>query len=188
MLGPSPQYEIDDGSVVTEPPDPPAGGGEEPDVAVSTLFASKKNGLLMVKLSSPGADLLRDMENAALTTVYYEYQLVEQQVTEYFTTEVALGSLEYDTGGGFQYFSGAIMQRNFCILRAGLAMKEACRLVAEDPVGQRDAAIQQLVFARTFCNGVNVQLGDPKIAEDVTLVEALMENICAECLDPAGQP
>ncbi|GMV40426.1 MAG: hypothetical protein AMXMBFR64_21420 [Myxococcales bacterium] len=183
LLGPSPQYDVDEGGVI-EPPQP---SEEQPDVAVSTVFAAKKNGLLMVKLQSPQADLLKDMENAALTKVYYEYELVKEKTVETFTTDIALGSLEYDDGGGFQYFSGAIMQRNFCLLRLGLSMKEACGLFHEDSTNVQPA-IQQLVYARTFCNGINVQLKDPKIAEDVVLLETLMENICSECVDPAAQP
>ena len=185
LLGPSPQYDVDEGGII-EPP--PVGGGEDPDVAVSTVFASKKNGLLMVKLQSPQADLLKDMENAALTKVYYEYELIEEGTVETWTTDVKLGSLDYDQSGGFQYFSGAIMQRNFCLLRLGLAMKEACTLYHADQTANVQPAIQQLVYARTFCNGINVQLKDPKITEDVTLLETLMENICSECVDPAAQP
>lgn len=184
LLGPSPQYDVDEGGIV-EPPPP---SGEEPDVAVSTVFASKKNGLLMVKLQSPKADLLKDMENAGLTKIYYEYELIEEKKLETWSTEVKVGSLDYDQDGGFQYFSGAIMQRNFCLLRLGVAMKQACTLYHEDQTANVQPAIQELVYARTFCNGINVQLKDPKITEDVALLEALMENICAECLDPAAQP
>ena len=187
LLGPTPQYTVGgEGEVIDEPAEP---GDEEPNVAVATLFASKKNGLLMVKLGSPSVDVLKDMENMPLSTVHYSYELVDTGEVEAWDAEIGIGSLEYDTeGGGFHYYSGAIMQRNFCILRSGLAMKTATALYNEDPTGNLQASIQQLAYAVTFCQGINVQLNDAKLIEDLALMKTLMDNICGDvCADPAAQ-
>ncbi|MFT7624024.1 MAG: hypothetical protein ACI9WU_003210, partial [Myxococcota bacterium] len=182
LLGPSAQYTVSDGEVVVEPPD-----GEEPNVAVSTLFASKKNGLLMVKLSSPGFDLLAEYEEAALSTVHYSYELVDSDTVEAFDLDLSIGSLEYEADGGYGYFSGAIMQKNFCVLRMGLAMKQASAIHLEQGTDGLQSAITVLAQARTFCTGINVQLNDAQIVEDITLLQTLMDNICGDdCLEPGG--
>lgn len=187
LLAPSPQFTI----TGEEDPGPGGNGGggggsdpEAPQVTVSTVFASKDNGLLMVKLSSPSPDVLATFANAALSTVSYAYDLVDDGATETFTVDVELGDLSWGDDGGFSFFSGAIMQRNFCVLRAGLSMKHAVTLVADQPTEGIQPAIQELSFARTLCNGIQTQLADPRLAEDVELIEQLMENICGEaCLD-----
>ena len=186
LLGPSPQYTVSGGEVVEEPP---AGGGEEPNVAISTVFASKKNGLLMIKLQSPSGNKLQDFEDMTLSTVYYSYELAGTGEVEAFDTDINVGPMAYDTEGGYHYFSGAIMQKNFCVLRAGLAMKTAVTLFNEDPEGGLQGAITQLAQAKTFCTGINVQLNDTQLVEDLALIGTLMDNICeaAGCEDPAGQ-
>jgi len=181
LLGPAPQYTVDGGEVVDEQPT----GGEEPNVAVSTLFASKKNGLLMVKLTSPSANKLKDYDNMTLSTVYYTYELVDTGEVEAWDVDIAVGSLEYDDGDGFHYFSGATMQKNFCVLRAGLAMKSAVALFHEQGEDGIQGAITQLNQAGTFCTGINTILNDARIVEDVALMKTLMDNICGEtCLEP----
>ena len=184
LLGPSPVYSVGaSGEVLVDPPDP----SESPNVTVSTLFASKKNGLLMVKLDSPDPEALLGFENSTLGKVFYSYELVDTAEVEAWDADLTIGSMEYDDADGFQYFSGAVMQRNFCILRAGLAMKQAVTLVHASGEAGISPAIQALAFAKTFCTGVGVQLADPKIDEDVALLEKLMENICAGiCQDPAA--
>jgi len=180
LLGPTPIQTIGG-----ETPEPGGDdGSENPDVAVSTLFASKKNGLLMAKISAPNISALKALEGLSLAQVYYSYDLVDDGMTESFDKAIDIGSLDYDENSGFQYFSGATMQKNFCVLRSGLAMKEAVRLVAEQGDAGIDAAIKQLGFARTFCNGINVQNNDDQLTADVVLIEQLMENICQDCAEP----
>jgi len=188
LLGPSAQYTVS-GDEVVENPEP---SDEEPNVAVSTLFASKKNGLLMVKLNSPTANKLKDYENMNLATVYYSYDLVDTGETEAWDVDINIGSLEYDdssdSDGGYHYFSGAIMQKNFCVLRAALAMKGAVAAFHEQGEDGIQTAITLLNQAGTFCKGINTILNDTQIVEDVTLMSTLMDNICGDvCLDPAGQ-
>jgi hypothetical protein len=80
------------------------------------------------------------------------------------------------------YFSGPIMQRNFCILRAGLAIRTAVDLYHQDLM-DLNGAISQLNDAITFCNGINLALkeaADPIIVEDVEFMEELIDNMCTE--------
>jgi hypothetical protein len=74
------------------------------------------------------------------------------------------------------------MQRNFCILRAGLAIKQACTLFNQQPQDVA-GAISELADAITFCNGVNVPPKDPALTDDVTFMEQVKDNICtlAQC-------
>lgn len=177
LLGPSPQYDV-------APPNdnPPPGGGDGPDVAVSTLFASKKNGLLMVKIGADSHDIFDAWEALDFAEVTYSYELVNNGKTETASKTVALGSLSYfaedDPDSGLAYFTGPIMQRNFCILRAALAMKQACTLFNQDSP-DINGAVVEIADASTFCTGINLQLEDPAIDDDLEFMEQLKDNMCA---------
>jgi hypothetical protein len=181
LLGPSPQYSV-------TPPDstPGDGPGDGGGVAVSTLFASKKNGLLMVKIGSTAPDIFTAFENLDFAKVTYSYELSKNGTTEYGEEIVKTGSLSYfeedGDGTNMAYFSGPIMQRNFCILRAGLAIRTAVDLYHQDLM-DLNGAISQLNDAITFCNGINLALkeaADPIIVEDVEFMEELIDNMCTE--------
>ena len=190
LLGPSPQYTVDGGSVDPNPdPGPgPVGGG---DVAISTLFASSKNGLLMVKLGADTWDVFAAWDAMDFASISYSYDLVTKGVTESNEKTVVLGSLSYfaedDPASGLGYFTGPIMQRNYCVLRAGLAIQEACERFHEDP-RDLDRALLELADATTFCTAANFHLAspDPEIEADLQLLQDLRDNICreAECVLP----
>ena len=180
LLGPSPQYSV------TPPDGTPGGGpGNGGGVAVSTLFASKKNGLLMVKIGSTAPNIFTAFQNLDFAKVTYSYELTNNGTTEYGETIVTTGSLSYfeedGDGSPMAYFSGPIMQRNFCILRAGLAIRTAVDLYHQE-VMDVTGAISQLNDAMTFCNGINLALSaeDPALEEDVEFMQDLMDNICTE--------
>ncbi len=161
------------GPVVQPDPDP---GNEEPSVAVQTLFAAKRNGLVMAKLTTPDDEAIPALESLPFSTVHYAYDLADTGETEAFDVEVMLGSLEYGETGGFSFFTGDIVQRSFCILRSGLAMRQAVERFHED--GEIQAGIVALAQARTFCEGINVHLNDAQLVTDMVLIETLMENMC----------
>ena len=184
LLGPSPQYSV------TPPDDTPGGGpGNSGGVAVSTLFASKKNGLLMVKIGSTAPNIITAFQNLDFAKVTYSYELTNNGTTEYGETIVTTGSLSYfeedGDGSPMAYFSGPIMQRNFCILRTGLAIRAAVDLYHQEAM-DLTGAISQLNDAMTFCNGINLALDnkDPVIDEDVEFMQELMDNMCTlqECI------
>ncbi len=184
LLGPSPQYSV------APPGETPGGGpGSGGGVAVSTLFASKKNGILMVKIGAEMApDIFTAWNNLDFAKVTYSYELVTKGTTEVGETVVTLGSLSYfaeDDEGPLAWFSGPIMQRNFCVLRTALAIRQACTLYHQEN-RDVDGAILQLADATTFCNGINLQLKDPAITEDVELMEQVKDNMCAleQCMTP----
>jgi len=184
LLGPSPQYSI------TDPDATPGGGpGNGGGVAVSTLFASKKNGILMVKIGSDAPDIFTAFQNLDFAKVTYSYELSKKGTTEYGETIVQTGTLSYfaedGDGSPMAYFTGPIMQRNFCILRAGLAIRTAVDLYHQDSM-DLTGAISQLNDAMTFCNGINLTFDskDSVIEEDVEFMQDLMDNMCAlqECI------
>ena len=188
LMGPSEQYKV-------VPPGTNPGGGEnnngEADVAVSTLFASEKNGLLMVKIGAESGDIFDAWEAMDFATISYSYDLINEGSTESASKTVALGSLSYfaedDPDSGKAYYTGPIMQRNFCVLRSALAVREACGLFHEEPPDV-EGAVKQIADATTFCNGINMALDapDPALIEDVDFMNKVKENICsvAECAFP----
>jgi Ca-activated chloride channel family protein len=187
LLGPSPQYSV------TPPDETPGGGpGNGGGVAVSTLFASKKNGLLMVRIGTTATNVVAAFENLDFAKVTYSYELAKNGTTEMGETIVHTGSLSYfaeDGTGPMAYFSGPIMQRNFCILRTGLAIRQAVDLYHQEPMAL-NGAIAELNNAMTFCNGINLALSskDPEIEDDVTLMQELLDNMCSqqECILPTS--
>jgi hypothetical protein len=186
VLGPSPQYTVapqGDKPPVVDP-------GDDGTVAVSTLFASKKNGLVMVKIAAQDPNIFNAWEAVNdFALVKYSYELVDKGKTESAIKTVAMGSLTYfaedDPDSGLAFFSSIIMQRNFCILRLALAIKQACTLFHQEPV-DIDGAIAEIADADTFCNGVNVQLKDEAIADDLAFLNQVKDNMCTlmECILP----
>ncbi len=182
LLGPSPQETV--GPVDTDPGQTGNGDG---NVSVSTLFASKKNGILMVKVRTEQSDIFEAWTHLAagaeleFATIRYSYDLVDEGDTESATTVIKVGSLSYfaeDGEGPLAWFTGPIMQRNFCILRTGLAIQEACDLFNQE-VRNTTGAIQQLHDATVFCQGINLQLDDSALTDDIAFMQTLQDNICA---------
>jgi len=177
LTGPSKQY-----TVGPDKPKPPDDG--DPDVAVSTLFASKKNGLLMVKIKSDKPDVFKAWKAMDFAQIKYSYDLPNELKTESAEKKVEMGSLSYfaedDPDSGLAYFTGPIMQRNFCILRSALAIKQACTHFNAEPM-DINSAVVEIADATTFCNGINLALEspDPALAEDVSFMAKLKANMCA---------
>jgi len=185
LLGPSPQYTV--GPEQPTGPDNPPPDPDDKQVSVSTLFASKKNGLLMAKIRADNNDIFASWQAISdFAQISYSYDLVNEGKTEYGEKVVEMGTLKYfaedDPDSGMAYFTGPIMQRNFCVLRTALAVRQACTLYHQEPqdVG---GAVVQIADAITFCNGINFQLSDPALDEDVAFMESLKQNICilSEC-------
>ncbi|MFH1529661.1 MAG: VWA domain-containing protein [Pseudomonadota bacterium] len=182
ILAPDPAYSITDPDKPVNPGDP----GPDPtdaEKAAATLFASKKNGLLMVKIKSLFPDVFASWQAIDFATIHYSYDVISDGSTESATKVVTMGSLSYfaeDGEGPLNYFSGPIMQRNFCILRIGLAIQKACEIVHGD-APDHGAAFDELYEAQIFCSGIQLALSTPDeaIVDDLELVTALHDNICA---------
>ena len=188
ILGPAPKYSVDDPDAPVDPvdPDPDPSDAEQ---AAATLFASKKNGLLMVKIRSLFPDIFASWEALDFATIHYSYDLMDGGGTESATKVVHMGSLSYfeeDGEGPLAYLVGPIMQRNFCVLRMGLAIKKACTLIhGEDPdipLGDPDlgGAFMEIMEAQVLCNGIQLALDTPDeaIIDDLELLQDLHDNIC----------
>ncbi len=181
LLAPSPKYSITDPDQPVDPGDP-GDGPTDAEKAAATLFASKKNGLLMVKIKSLFPDVFASWSAVDFATIHYSYDVISDGTSESATKSVAMGNLSYfaeDGEGPLQYYTGPIMQRNFCVLRMGLAMQQACE-VAHGEVPDHDAAFDALMEAKIFCSGVQTALENPDeaIEEDLELLDALYGNIC----------
>jgi hypothetical protein len=147
ITGPAAQYDV-----TPAEEKPPA--GDPGDVTVSTVFASRKNGIVFVKIRPPGLPGLKALEGGVFATVSYAYTLVDAKKEEAASVDVPLGSYAFDTDGqGFQYFSGDIVRRNLCILRLGLAMKRACEDFHGDAAAREHLATDLVQFdhTRAFC-------------------------------------
>ena len=185
LLGPSAQYTVD--------PDPDTGGtggtGGSGGVAVSTLFASDENGLLMVKIGCDDWDVFTAWEAMEFASISYEYDLVDRGESEGTEKVVEMGSLSFfaqdDPGSPMAYFTGPIMQRNYCVLRTALAVRAACELFHEDSP-DINGAVRELSDATTFCTAANLHLSapDPALEDDIAFMATLKDNMCAilECL------
>lgn len=134
---PQPTPGADAGS--TTPPPPP-----DDVVALPTLHASKKNGLILVRLQAPagleGAQIL----DLTLAQVSYGYTIAKEQKEEKFTVPVQVAGLTPIADGGLAYFADPIVRRAWTLLRTGLDLQAAC---TEAEAGQKVAATQRLDLA-----------------------------------------
>ncbi len=181
LLAPSPEYSITNPDQPVNPGDP----GDPPtdaEKAAATLFASKKNGLLMVKIKSLFPDVFASWAALDFAKITYSYDVISDGSSESAQKWVHLGSLSYfaeDGEGPLAYFSGPIMQRNFCILRMGLGMQKACEHAHADAPDHQEA-FKALMEAKIFCQGIQgaLETPDEAIEEDLELLDALHDNIC----------
>ena len=181
LLAPSPEYSITNPDQPVNPGDP----GDPPtdaEKAAATLFASKKNGILMVKIKSLFPDVFASWAAMDFATIHYSYDVISDGTTESATKTVAMGELSYfeeDGEGPLAYFTTSVMQRNFCILRMGLGMQEACAQ-AHAEVADHSEAFKALMEAKIFCSGyqTSLEIPDEAIEADLELLDALHDNIC----------
>ena len=183
ILAPQPETTITDPDKPPVEPGDPGDGPTDAEKAAATLFASKKNGLLMVKIKSLFPDVFASWSAMEFATIHYSYDLISDGSTESATKAVTMGSQSYfeeDGQGPLAYFSGPVMQRNFCILRIGLAIQKACTIMHTENPDHGDA-FDELYDAQIFCNGIQLALTTPDeaITDDLELVTALHDNICA---------
>jgi len=185
LLGPSEQYSVtpDDGT-----PDP--GGGGDGGVAISTVFASKKNGIVFAKIRADGMDALTALEQLDFAIVHYSYDLVSEHRTESFETSVPLGVFTWhDDEVGFHFYSDDIVERNVCILQIGLAMKHACEVWHEasgwQEAGGMTNAVSRLNVVEASCTTTLTHLENQEwsptyldeVEADLGLLRQLRENV-----------
>jgi len=182
LLAPKPEYSIE--ADKPKPPDPPDDPPEPVDpqntadgteIAAPTLFASKKNGMLMVKLEGPEPEVAKSLSDLTFAEVNYSYVLAGSGEKESWVKQIDLGEMTEDEEGYLQFFSNNIVSRNLCLLRLALSMKEACRLVHEEAAVQ--PALAELDYAEGVCKRINLTVMDESILEDLSLLSKLRKNV-----------
>ncbi len=126
--------------VVGQPDPPPPEPGKDP-VAMPTLFASKRNGLVMARLQAPAGFEADKLQDLLLATVNYGYTVAKAGAQEQFSVPVQVPGLTSIPDGGLAYFASPAVRRSWTLLRDGLDLMTACQLAEQ---GQPAAATQLL--------------------------------------------
>ena len=114
-----------------EPTDPDTGTPDEDKVALPTLFASKKNGMIMVSLLAPANVDGALVNGLLLSTISYGYTIAKVETKESFEVPVKVFGVIQIPDGGWAYFADPIVRRSYALLRAGLALLEATKTAGE---------------------------------------------------------
>ncbi len=130
----------------TKPGDPPPVTPGE-TIAMPTLYASKRNGMVMVRLQAPEGTDLSLAKDLQIATVTYGYKLAKAQTPEQFTVPVQVPDLVDVPDAGLQYFTSPIMRRSWLLLHTGLDLIGACKL-AEAGQPEQAAAVLDAAVAR----------------------------------------
>ena len=110
-------------------PDP---GTTTPPAALPTLFASKKNGLVMVRLLAPEGTQVEQLQGLLLAEISYGYALAKEKTQEQFTVPVSVPGVVAVPDGGWMYFASPIVRRAFTLLQVGRALDKATTLAVTD--------------------------------------------------------
>ncbi len=116
--------------------------------ALPTLFASKKNGMIMVRLIAPDGAEQKLVDGLLLSTIQYGYTIAKVETKESFEVPVNVPGITMVPDGGFAYFADPIVRRSFALLRAGLALVDAATAAGDgkkdDGIAALDAALNTL--------------------------------------------
>lgn len=127
------------------PPAPdPTNPGEAP-VAMPTLFASQRNGLVMVRIAPPAGVTADKIADLTLCNVAYAYTLSKGGTQEQFSVPVQVPGLAPVPDGGFAYFADPSVHRAWLLLRDGQALIQA---TAQADQGDKAAAKATLAAAK----------------------------------------
>lgn len=165
------------GAEVAQPtpgePGADAGGGgdaganvdpDNPPSALPTVYASKKNGMIMVHLAPPQGFAPGDVSDLLLATVKYGYTLSKSGETQSFEVPVQVPGLTQLSDGGLAYFGSPIVRRSYALLQAGLALIEAIALFHGDSADVAQAeAVLDAAFA--YVESEHVGMGAAALAD-----------------------
>ena len=146
ITGPSEGQPV--GSTPVDPNDDPTEPGTtktgDPDkAALPTLFASKKNGMIMVRLLAPQGMEGWLVNGLLLSTINYGYTIAKVETKEAFEVPVKVTGIVQIPDGGLVYFADPIVRRSFALLQAGLALIEATTAAGEGKQLQALSAIDK---------------------------------------------
>ncbi len=174
-VGPQPEPSVDGGSTGS---DDDAGAKDE-HIALPTLFASKKNGFIMVRLlPPPGADATLFVD-LLLADLEYGYTLSKTGEKQSFQVPVEVPGLKFVADGGLAYFASPIVRRAFVLLHVGRAMQKACELAEtgddDDATAALDAALALVASQKAEMSADELAIFDmaPGLDDAADLLEAL---------------
>lgn len=154
LLGPSPHYDV-----TPEDQQPNNQPGPDGDVAISTVFASKKNGLLMLRVNAPDMSALTALQGLDFAVVHYSYDMVNDNSHEQHDRVVAVGDYLFsDVDDGFSYFSDDIVRRNFAVLQLAMTMREVCATYHAGDMDLLPTAIIRLEHAIAYAEATQTYL------------------------------
>ncbi len=156
------------------PPDPTA--VTEP-VAMPTLFASKRNGLVMARLTAPANAQPSDLVQLTLATVTYGYTLSKGGAAESYDVPVKVPGLLQIPDAGMAYFTDPAVHRAWLLLGDGLSLMQA---VALADGGKKSEAVAVLAVQKQL-HDKHMQL----MAGDLLVYDASVPNLddAADLLD-----
>lgn len=152
-------------------------------VAMPTLFASKKNGIVMLRLQAPDSIDPNKFSGLLLSTVEYGYSIAKTGAQESFAVPVQVPGLTAIPDGGWGYFQSPIVRRTFVLLHVGMDLIDACKLAE---AGQKESAIAiidasaKLVAGQVKEGGAELAAVDktaPDLADAAQLLAALKSLI-----------
>ena len=120
---PQPGEPVDPKPTTTDPNSPP--------VAMPTLFASSRNGLVLARLQGPASTDPLQVANLTLASMAYGYTSSKDQKAEQFTVPVEVPGLVQVPDGGLMYFANAGVRRAWLLMLDGLSLQAAVQLVAD---------------------------------------------------------
>ncbi len=128
--------------VTTDPTDPNA-----PTVAMPTLFASSRNGLVLARLTGPASTDPLQVMNLTLASMEYGYTSSKDQTTAQFTSPVTVPGLSQVPDGGLVYFTNAGVRRAWLLMVDGLSLQAAVQMATDgkpdDAKALLDAAVKR---------------------------------------------
>lgn len=187
LLGPKkdepsdPEQGTDQGDTV-ETPDTT---DESPPVALPTLFASKKNGLVMARLIPPEGSDLAKIQDLLLADITYGYTLSKTNESQQFTVPVTVPGVVQIPDGGIGYFASPIVRRAFTLLQVGRALMRSC---TRFEAGQVVEALAVLDEAKTLVAQQKAEFSAEELAkvdmapglDDAAELAALLKSVMAQ--------
>ena len=154
---------------------------ENPEgVAIPTLFASKKNGLILMEVEGPLSHEALTSLNEDVAQFHYTYEMQDPDGSiseESFIEQVEAPTFVEEEFGCFKYYQNDIVRRGHLLLRMGLALMDATSLYhgqGEQPAdleGALDTLQVAIDYAQDEIEG-HFQ-DDESLAMDVELLEEL---------------
>ncbi len=111
-------------------PTPTATDPNAPVVAMPTLYASSRNGLVLARLQGPASTDPLQVDNLTLASMAYGYASSKDQSTAQYTVPVLVPGLAQIPDGGLAYFTDPGVRRAWLLMQDGLSMIAAVQLTA----------------------------------------------------------